>query len=117
MTKSLWNKRIPKHVVETLKGHAEYCFSAPEGKQITAGYTIRIWPRNKSQSALELSKEVGEVLAWARRNCKYVTCEVLHRPARRRSERYAIVTIFDPVMHKIEHLVEETGGVWPTFCA
>jgi len=112
---STWIKRIPKHVEETLKGHAELCYRAPNGKQISAGYTIRIWPRNKAQSANELSKEVGEVLNWARRH--YATCEVLHRPAHRRSERYAIVTIFDPVMHKLEPFVDSNGGVWPTFCA
>lgn len=99
---------IPKYIIETLWGRAEYewiyCKSSPN---YAAGYTFRINEARPYQHAAALKKEVEKLCKWADRQGGPGTSYVLKFPTETHfAAKYAIVTIFDPVMQHIESYIQ-----------
>lgn len=96
---------IPKFVRELLS-RAEYAYS-PDSEP---GYSLKIHKRSIYANVSSLKKEVERFCAWADRN----TPEGLNKSVilcvpkqNHYTDQIAIVTVYDPVMKKIEEFIKE----------
>jgi hypothetical protein len=99
--------RIPKYVEEMLN-RSTYDFTT-EHQQYAIGYTIRIAKPTIYAKAETFANQVHRLVNWVNRQCPAIqTAYVIHVPTETHyREQYAIVTIFEPIMRKLEHLIKE----------
>lgn len=100
-------KRIKIHrYIKDLLERAEYEYDRTTANEnFAAGYTIRIHKYAAQQNVKTLADEVSRLCRWANNYVKD-TAFILYMPPKTHYEdQYAIVTIFDPVMQQIEHLL------------
>lgn len=97
--------KIPKYV-EDLLGRSKFEFDMCESNEnYGAGYTIKIRKRNDYQLVRVFNKEVERLVRWVNRQVDE-TAYILEQPVKTHyCGQFAIVTIFDPIMQKIEHLI------------
>ncbi len=99
--------KIPKYVKDLLgrsKFEFDFCTS---NENYSAGYTIRICKRNDYQLVRYFNAEIERLVNWANRQVDQ-TAYVLQLPTKTHyCEQYAVVTIFDPVMQRLEHLIRK----------
>lgn len=98
--------KIPKYVQE-LMGRSSYEYSrCTEHENYGAGYTIRVQKRTEYALVDSLEKEVERLVAWANRVAGIEVAHVLYVPDKTHYHKQsAVVTIFDPVMQKIEQYI------------
>lgn len=102
---------VPKYV-QDLMSRATYVYSASalmtENPNYAAGYTIRIEKHSEYAEAATLRKEVERLVKWANRVAGIEAAHILSVPDRTRHYKQgAVVTIFDPVMQKIEDYIPQ----------
>lgn len=96
--------KIPKYVVDII-GRAEYFYDIGD---CNPGYTIRIRKATPYTSAGTFRNEIDRLIKWAARNNAYTA--VLRVPWETHYRyQYAIVTITDPVMQRIEKYIGTTS--------
>lgn len=108
---ALREKAIPAYVVEMMKrSHYYYEFErhgADVARWCAAGYTIAIKKATPYTYAETFCKEVERLQKWVNKqdggDCRIIKLpkETKHR------DQYAIVTIFDPVMQRIEKYIQQ----------
>lgn len=105
--------KIPKYIEETLKpdykgGQSRYEFDRFIGHEHYAtGYTIRVYKQSHYEYASTLRQRVEKLKAWVERQ-PGGEAHILYAPDKtHHTQQYAIITIYDPVMQHIEHLVKE----------
>lgn len=100
--------KIPKYVQELME-RSEYEFARMSNHENYApGYTIAIQKRSEYAQVDTLRKEAERLCAWANRAAGIETAHVLYVPAKTHyCKQVAIVTIFDPVMQKLERFIPE----------
>ena len=97
--------RIPKYVQELLS-RSKYDFTLTKNPNYSTGYTIRIYKHSYHAQISTLKNEVERLVKWANRTGGVDTAFLLYIPEKTRYyDQAAVVTIFDPVMQKIEHLI------------
>ena len=101
--------KIPKYV-QDLMSRSTYVYSTStlmtENPNYAAGYTIRIEKHSEYAEAEAFRKEVERLVKWANRVAGIETAHILSVPDRTRHHKQgAVVTIFDPVMQKIESYI------------
>lgn len=99
-------KKIPKYVQE-LMGRAEYNFTLPgKNPNASVGYTVEIKKHTHYQTADSFRGEINRLKNWVERQpggeMIIISCpaHTVHK-----TMQYATVTIFDPVMQKIEQYI------------
>lgn len=95
--------KIPKYVQE-LMSRAKYNFDLPgKNQNAAAGYTIEIQKRSHYETADAFRHEIDRLKGWVERQPGGEMI-IISRPAHtvHKTMQYATVTIFDPVMQKIE---------------
>lgn len=98
---------IPKYVQE-LMSRARFVLGAGE-----AGYTIRIYKRTPYSKIPTLRAEVERLQKWVERMMPEddlgVPIMIINRiPTKTHyCDQYAVVTIFDPIMQKLEKYIKE----------
>lgn len=97
--------KIPKYV-DDLLSRSEFEFDfCKSNKDYAAGYTIRIRKRSAYQLVGTFNEEIERLVKWANRQVEE-TAYILEQPVKTHyCGQFAIVTIFDPIMQKIEHLI------------
>lgn len=95
--------KIPKYVVELL-GRSHYEFTrCTKDPNYGAGYTISITKGTPYQQIATLKAEVERLIKWANRAAGCETAYLLSIPNETHyTMQTAVVSIFDPVMQKIE---------------
>lgn len=98
--------KIPKYVQE-LMSRSNYEFdSCRNNDNYAAGYTIKIHKYSAYEYLDTFKAEVERLCAWANRVAGVETAYILDMPVRfHHCNQVAVVTIFDPVMHKIEQYI------------
>ena len=101
--------KIPKYV-QDLMSRSTYVYSTStlmtDNPNYAAGYTIRIEKHSEYAEAATLREEVERLVKWANRVAGIEIAHVLSVPDRTRHHKQgAVVTIFDPVMQKIENYI------------
>lgn len=96
--------RIPKYVQEMLK-RSEYDFNGD------VGYTIKIHKATYYTKAETLQKEVEKLVAWVNKQVEQIeglpTAFINRIPVKTHyTDQVAVVTIYDPVMNKLEGFIE-----------
>lgn len=99
---------IPKYVADILgRSKFAYCYGA------VPGYTIAINKRTAYTYATTLRDEARRLAKWANEQYRKVSNDTTaiafvdsYEYRTHYTNQYAIVTIFDPVMKHIEHLIE-----------
>ena len=102
---------IPKYVQE-LMSRSSYVFSSNkiilENINYASGYTIRIQKRTEYTMVDTLRSEVERLVKWANRKAGFECAYILYVPAKTHYRKQsAVVTIFDPIMQKIEQFLPE----------
>lgn len=99
--------KIPKYIQE-LMGRSSYEFiTFRNHENFSTGYTIKIAKYSAYEQIDTLRKEVERLCNWANRVAAD-TAHILYIPtATRHRDQYAVVTIFDPVMQKIERYIPQ----------
>lgn len=98
--------KIPKYVQE-LMGRAKYNFSLPgKNPSAAAGYTIEIAKYSHYETADTFRAEIDRLKKWVERQPGGEMI-VISSPSHtvHKTMQYATVTIFDPVMQKIERYI------------
>lgn len=100
--------KVPKYVQDLME-RSEYEFDRfTKHENYGAGYTIRIGKSTEYGYAETLRKEVERLCRWANRVAGVETAYILNVPAKTHyCKQWATVTIFDPVMQKIEQYIPE----------
>lgn len=100
----------PKYVQDILE-RSEFNIDL---KPKSIGYSILIYKRSDYETATSLAKEVERLRRWVERQMPkeeeggVPTMTVDYLPGRtHHSSQYAKVTIYDPVMQRIEHLIKK----------
>ena len=94
--------KIPAYVTEMMGRADWYTSYALPGSD--PGYTIRIRKATPYSYASTLQAECERLCAWARR--QYADARVLYCPTEtHHRNQYAVVVISDPVMQRIEKLI------------
>lgn len=98
MIRAVKSPSVPKFVID-LMSRAKYDY----GANSEAGYTISIKKRSYYQTADTFKKEIQRLKAWVDRQ-KGGVCIVLSVPNKtvHKDMQYAVVTIYDPIMKRIE---------------
>ena len=102
-------KAIPAYVVEMMKRSFFYYETAFVDKEIAewcaAGYTIAIKKATPYKRAETLCKEVERLQKWVNKQ-NGGDCRIIKLPKETTNgDQYAIVTIFDPVMKRLEKYI------------
>ena len=102
--------KIPKYVQE-LMSRSEYEYDRfTKHENYSAGYTIRICKHSEYAYADTLKTEVERLCNWANRAAGIETAYILHTPTQtHHCKQYAIITIFDPIMQKIEQFIPKAN--------
>lgn len=103
--------KVPKYVQEIM-GRSRYEFDRyTNDPNYAPGYTIRITKSTPYTYAETFRAEIERLVKWVNRQTPSDGMEhayILSVPAEtHHRDQVAIVTIFDPVMQKIEHLIQE----------
>lgn len=103
--------KIPKYVIELMeRSRYEYDFCTKD-PNYAVGYTLSIRKGSEYQQVDTLRKEMERLCSWANRAAGVETAFLLHVPKKTHyTKQAAIVTIFDPVMQKIEQYIPERKG-------
>lgn len=100
---------VPRYVQDLLSRSTYVYSTSPlmtENPNYAAGYTIRIEKNSEYAEAATLRNEVERLVRWANRVAGIETAHILSVPARTHHYKQgAVVTIFDPVMQKIEQYI------------
>lgn len=105
--------KIPKYIEDTLwpsstyRARYEFDYDIVFGYDwgYAAGYTIRIYKYSAFEHIETFNKRLDKLKAWVERQ-PGGECIILRRPdATHYQAQYAVVTIYDPVMKCIEHLI------------
>lgn len=101
--------KIPAYVkklMERSRYEFDFCKSH---KDYSAGYTITIRKRSAYAHIDTLRKEVERLCKWANKAAGVETAIILDMPAStHHCNQAAIVTIFDPIMQKIEQYIPKS---------
>lgn len=102
---------IPKYVQE-LMGRSQYEYDrCVESENYAVGYTVAIRKSTPYSQARTLRKEVERLCKWANRTAGIEIAFVLYAPKKTHyHEQSAVVTIFDPVMKRIEQFIPENDA-------
>lgn len=106
---ALREKAIPAYVVEMMKRSFFYYETAFVDKEIAewcaAGYTIAIKKATPYKRAEALCNEAARLQKWVNRQ-RGGDCRIIKLPKETTNgDQYAIVTIFDPVMKRLEKYI------------
>ena len=94
---------IPKYVQEILSRSCYEFDRFTKHPDYGVGYTIRIKKATPYTYADTLRAEVERLCAWANRQACEGTAYILYTPTKNHhADQFAVVTIFDPIMQKIE---------------
>ena len=98
--------KIPKYV-QNLMERSKYEFDCcTTNENYAVGYTIRIRKESPYTKIDTFKKEVGRLVTWANRTAGVDTAYILRIPEKTHyCNQTAIVTIFDPVMMKLEQFI------------
>lgn len=97
---------IPKYIKEILK-RSEYNFSMIKNENYGVGYTIKVAKNTAYTHIHTFKKELERMVNWANKQTKNKCAYILYIPENTHyTEQFAIVTIFDPVMQKIEQYIK-----------
>ena len=103
--------KIPKYVIglmERSRYEFDFCTKHPN---YGPGYTISIVKGTEYQQIDTLKQEVERLIKWANRAAGCETAYLLSIPSiTHYRKQYAVVTIFDPVMQKIESYIPHRLG-------
>ena len=101
--------QIPKYV-QDLMSRSRYNFSAMRSPKYAAGYTIDISKRTHMQNSYTFRAEIDRLHKWVSRQEGGIMI-VISAPERTRHKtmQYATVTIFDPVMQKLEKFIPQNS--------
>lgn len=96
---------IPKYVIELMR-RAKYNYTQNSGKGYEVGYTIDIAKYSHYETADTFRKEIDRLKKWVERQSGG-ECIIISIPTKtvHKSMQYATVTIFDPVMQRIEQYI------------
>lgn len=97
---------VPKYVQE-LMGRAKYNFTLP-GKNPSAaiGYTVEIEKYSNYETSATFRAEIDRLKKWVERQPGgEMTIISYPEHTSHKTMQYAMVTIFDPVMHEIEQYI------------
>lgn len=100
---------IPKYVVDLMK-RAKYNYSS-NNENYAVGYTIDIAKRSHYQQIDTFKDEIEKLIAWAKSEGEYgEVAYVLQMPKNTtyKHMQYGTVTIFDPIMKRIEQYISES---------
>lgn len=117
-----FERRIPTYVKRMLKRASFAIYTDQFKKGWDPSYTIVIPKHSIYAEAATLRAEVERLEAWAMRNVygsfptlRDMECPpvvVLSLPTEtHHSRQYAVVTIYDPVMQRVEHLIPRTERI------
>ena len=97
---------IPKYVQEILsRSKYEFDFNTNH-PDYSAGYTIRIRKATPHTYAVTFKAEIERLCKWVNRVAGVETAHILYMPQKtHHCSQVAVVTIFDPVMQKIEQYI------------
>lgn len=99
--------KIPKYVIDIM-GRSRFCLIGDPGYD--PGYTIMVRKRTAYTTADTFVSELERLVKWAKKNGATFS-RINKVPAKTRHEwQYATVTIYDPVMLRIEDYIKE--GEW-----
>lgn len=101
--------QVPKYVQE-LMSRSRYNFTAFPSPKYAAGYTIDISKRTHMQNVHTFRAEVDRLQKWVSRQpggLMVVIC--IPERTRHKTMQYATVTIFDPVMQKLEKFMPQNS--------
>lgn len=103
-------KRVPQYVIDLME-RSRYEFDFYKNHPgYAAGYTITIKKRTHYSYATTLHNEVDRLCRWANKQGAGTVAFILSMPTRTlHSQQYAVVTIYDPVMQKIEQYIPKEG--------
>ena len=101
--------KIPKYVVELMR-RSRYEFDrCTQNTNYGVGYTISIVKGTEYQQIDTLRQEIERLVKWANRTAGCDTAFLLAIPSETHyTKQSAVVTIFDPVMQKIECYIPHT---------
>ena len=102
--------KIPKYIIEILE-RAQFAY----GKDSIPGYTIKIEKKTPYAYATTLRDEAKKLVEWANREYKRIsndeteiaTLNEYEWKTSYKHKQYATVTIYDPIMRKIEKYIKE----------
>lgn len=100
------NKSVPKYVQEIME-RSRYEFDFYKNHEhYAAGYTIKIRKHSAYAHVATLKHEVERLIAWANRIAGAEIAHVLDMPkVTHHCGQVAVVTIYDPVMQRIEKYI------------
>lgn len=95
--------KIPKYVIDLMKRSRYEYDRCINNSNYGVGYTISIYKDTEYQQIDTLKKEVERLIKWANRTAKCESAFLLSIPNETHyTKQSAVVTIFDPIMQKIE---------------
>lgn len=100
--------KIPKYVQE-LMGRAKYNYNLPgKNPNAAAGYTIEIKKYSHNETADRFRAEIDRLKKWVERQPGGEMI-IISYPSHtvHKTMQYATVTIFDPVMQKVEQYIPQ----------
>ncbi len=98
--------KIPKYVQELMGRSCYEYYRCTNDPNYGVGYTIRISKRSEYGYVETLKDEVEQLVKWANRVAGVEIAYVLDVPTETHYRKQsAVVTIFDPVMQKIEQYI------------
>ena len=98
--------KIPKYVKEILE-RSEYNFTMTNNENYGAGYSIKIVKSTAYTRIDTFRKELERLVNWANRQAKIECAYILYIPKNTHyTKQFGIITIFDPVMQKIEQYIK-----------
>ena len=100
--------KVPKYVQE-LMARSQYEYVNAKGEHYAAGYTLRIEKRSPYTQADTFRREIERLVRWANRTpAGPDTAYILYTPQdTRHCTQYALITIFDPVMQRVEKYIPQ----------
>ena len=99
--------KIPKYILDILS-RAKYEFDfCVKNEKYAAGYTICITKSTEYTTISTFNKEIVRLVNWVNKQVSN-TAFILYVPNKtKHTKQFAIVTIFDPVMQKIENYIRK----------
>lgn len=101
-------KAVPKYVIDILN-RSNYEFDKfVNHPDYAVGYTLRIKKSTPYTKIETLANEIKKLKKWADRHVGHETVLVLHVPKTTHyCDQFAYITIFDPLMLKLEQYIKE----------
>lgn len=100
--------KIPKYVQDLME-RSRYEFDFYTSREnYSAGYTIKIRKRSAYQQIDTFQREITQLVKWANKAAGIETAYILDMPTKNHyCNQVAVVTIFDPIMQKIEQYIPQ----------